>query len=45
MTVSTMDTVTLIRSAIRGLLRVVDSELETGLRSRLRRDDDYAGGG
>jgi hypothetical protein len=40
--VATMDTVTLIRSAIRGLLRVVDADLENGLRSRLRRDDDYA---
>jgi hypothetical protein len=40
--VATMDTVTLIRSAIRGLLKVVDADLETGLRGRLCRDDDYA---
>ena len=40
--VATMDTVTLIRSAIRGLLRVADADLEQRLRSRLRRDDDYA---
>jgi hypothetical protein len=40
--VATMDTVTLIRSAIRGLLRVADAELETELRGLLRRDDDYA---
>lgn len=39
--VATMDTVTLIRSAIRGLLKVADADLETGLRQRLRRDDDY----
>jgi hypothetical protein len=40
--VATMDTITLIRSAIRGLLRVADTDLEQRLRSRLRRDDDYA---
>jgi hypothetical protein len=40
--VATMDTVTLIRSAIRGLLKVVDADLAAGLRTRLRRDDDYA---
>ena len=40
--VATMDTVTLIRSAIRGLLRACDGELGGGLRGVLRRDDDYA---
>jgi len=40
--VATMDTVTLIRSAIRGLLRIADADLEQRLRSKLRRDDDYA---
>jgi hypothetical protein len=39
--VATMDTVTLIRSAVRGLLKVADTELEGVLRSRLARDDDY----
>jgi hypothetical protein len=43
--VATMDTVTLIRSAIRGLLRVADTEWETKLRGLLRRDDDYADAG
>jgi hypothetical protein len=43
--VATMDTVTLIRSAIRGLLRVCDAALETQLRGLLVRDDDYAGAG
>jgi hypothetical protein len=43
--VATMDTVTLVRSAIRGLLRVADPELEAELRSRLSRDDDYASAG
>ena len=42
--VATMDTVTLLRSGIRGLLRVA-GEREPGLRSLLRRDDDYAAGG
>jgi hypothetical protein len=37
-----MDTVTLIRSAIRGLLHAADAELETQLRAVLRREDDYA---
>jgi IS5 family transposase len=41
--VATQDTVTMIRSAIRQLLAVV--ELEAELRSVLRRDDDYASGG
>lgn len=39
--VATQDTVTLIRSAIRGLLKVADEELEKELRSVLKRDDDY----
>lgn len=43
--VATMDTVTLIRSAIRGLLKVADAELEAELRTLLRRDDDYAAAG
>jgi hypothetical protein len=43
--VATMDTVTLIRSAIRGLLRAAESVLEAELRSRLSRDDDYAAAG
>jgi hypothetical protein len=40
--VATMDTVTLVRSAIRGLLGVCDRALEGELRGVLRRDDDYA---
>lgn len=43
--VATMDTVTLIRSAVRGLLRVADAELAVELRGLLRRDDDYAAAG
>jgi hypothetical protein len=43
--VATMDTVTLVRSAIRGLLRVCDGELAAELRTVLRRDDDYAAAG
>lgn len=39
--VATMDTVTLIRSAVRGLLKAADNALEAQLRSRLARDDDY----
>jgi len=42
--VATMDTVTLLRQGIRGLLRVA-GEREPGLRILLRRDDDYASGG
>jgi hypothetical protein len=42
--VATMDTVTLLRSGIRGLLSVA-GEREQALRSLLRRDDDYAAGG
>lgn len=43
--VATMDTVTLVRSAIRGVLRVAGSGLEARLRAVLSRDDDYAGAG
>lgn len=43
--VATMDTVTLVRSAIRGLLAAADAELEGELRSRLSRDDDYVSAG
>ena len=43
--VATMDTVTLVRSAIRGLLRSADPALETVLRARLARDDDYSTAG
>lgn len=39
--VATQDTVTLIRSAIRGLLKVCDDGLASELRKCLRRDDDY----
>ena len=44
--VATMETVTLIRSAVRGLLGAADSDrdagLAAGLRAVLRRGDDYA---
>jgi hypothetical protein len=43
--VATMDTVTLVRSAIRQLLEVVDAKLGAKLRAGLARDDDYASGG
>lgn len=43
--VATMDTVTLVRSAIRGLLKAADSGLEALLRAGLGRDDDYVGVG
>jgi hypothetical protein len=39
--VATQDTVTLIRSAIRALLRVADAPLAASLRAMLKRDDDY----
>lgn len=42
--VATMDTVTLLRQGIRGLLRAAGSR-EPTLRSLLRRDDDYTGSG
>jgi len=40
--VATMDTITLIRSAIRGLLKVAGTELRTELRGVLTSGDDYA---
>jgi Transposase DDE domain/Transposase domain (DUF772) len=40
--VATMDTVTLIRSAIRGLLRVADAELAAELGGVMSSGDDYA---
>ncbi len=43
--VATQDTVTLIRSAIRALLRIVDDELGVELRSCCKRDDDYVAPG
>ena len=43
--VATMDTVTLVRSAVRGLLGVCDGGLERELRGLLRRDDDYRSAG
>jgi Transposase domain (DUF772) len=43
--VATMDTVTLIRSAIRGLVKVADGGLGVELRAVLRREDDYAAAG
>ena len=43
--VATMDTVTLVRSAIRGLLKAAGGELAGELRGVLRRDDDYAAAG
>ena len=42
--VATMDTVTLVRSAIRGLLGAAGDQ-EAGLRGLLARDDDYAAAG
>ena len=43
--VATMDTVTLVRSAIRGLLAACDAQLESQLRGVLARDDDYRSAG
>ena len=40
--VATMDTVTLIRSALRGLFKAADRDLETALRKVLSSGDDYA---
>jgi hypothetical protein len=40
--VSTMDTITLIRSAIRGLLKVADAPVEGELRAAMSSGDDYA---
>ena len=39
--VATQDTVTLLRSAIRGLLRVVSAEVGAKVRALLTREDDY----
>lgn len=43
--VATMDTVTLIRSAVRGLLAAADAELAAALRAALSSGDDYASNG
>jgi hypothetical protein len=43
--VATMDTVTLVRSAIRGLLAAAELDLQIELRAVLRRDDDYRAAG
>jgi Transposase DDE domain/Transposase domain (DUF772) len=43
--VATMDTVTLVRSAVRGLLKAAGPEMGGELRGVLRRDDDYAAAG
>jgi len=43
--VATMDTVTLIRSAIRGVLKAAEADLEAELGARLVREDDYATAG
>jgi len=43
--VATQDTVTLLRGAIRGLLRVCPAELAALVRAGLVRDDDYASAG
>lgn len=43
--VATQDTVTMIRSAIRGLLREAPNPLESELRGLLQRDDDYSTAG
>lgn len=40
-----MDTLTLVRSAIRGLLKVADAVLEAELRAVLSGGDDYRGAG
>ena len=43
--VATMDTVTLVRSAIRGLLKCARGELVDELRTVLAREDDYSAAG
>ena len=43
--VATMDTITLIRSAVRGLLAAADSGLVAELRAALSSGDEYAGAG
>jgi len=43
--VATQDTVTMIRAALRGLLRESDAALAAEVRAVLVRDDDYASAG
>ena len=43
--VTTQDTVTMLRGAIRGLLRACPPELKAKVRAGLRREDDYAAPG
>jgi IS5 family transposase len=43
--VATMDTITLIRSAVRGLLAAAAADLAAALRAGLSSGDDYAGNG
>lgn len=43
--VATQDTVTMVRSAIRGLLKAADARLESQLRTVLAGHDDYVGAG
>jgi len=43
--VATMDTVTLIRSGIRGVLKAAGADQEAELRAVIGRDDDYAAAG
>jgi len=43
--VATQDTITMIRAAIRGVLRVADAPLKAELRVVLKRNDDYASAG
>jgi transposase len=43
--VATQDTVTLLRGAVRGLLRACPAELAAAVRAALARDDDYAAAG
>jgi hypothetical protein len=43
--VATQDTVTMIRAAIRGVLRVAEEPVVTELRNVLKRDDDYVSAG
>jgi hypothetical protein len=43
--VTTQDTVTMLRGAIRGLLRACPPELKTKVRAGLRREDDYTAPG
>lgn len=43
--VATQDTVTMLRSGIRGLLKVADAQLAAAFRAVLKRDDDYISAG